>query len=115
MNRDKNEKNSNKPVLNDPRFKSLVGRKWRLGFGLSAGMTGIYAVFVLVMVFKRSWLLLPVTSVNPFNTGLMLTLVMLLFIIVAMFCYLFFKGNDIHDDIQELISEHNEVQIENTD
>lgn len=110
----RNEKNLNKLVLSDPRFKSIVSRKWRLSFGLSAGMTAIYAVFVLVIVFKRSWLLLPVTSANPFNTGLMFTLIMLLVIIVSMFCYLFFKGNDRHDDIHELVAEHNESQTDNS-
>lgn len=104
-----------KQVLKDPRFKSIVRRKWWLSFGLSTGMTSIYAVFVLVMIFKRSLLLRPVTSANPFNTGLMLTLVLLLIIIVSMFCYLLFKGNDTHDDIHNLIAEHDENQTGKSD
>ena len=100
------DKNSFNQVLNDPRFKVIVRRKWLLSFGLSVSMTSIYALFVLVMIFKPEWLLPAVSAGNPFNVGLLLTLVMLLFIMVSMIGYLFFKENDGHADIHKLITEH---------
>lgn len=104
------EINSNKRVLSDPRFKSLVRKKWWLSFGLSIGMTSMYAAFVLVVIFKPEWLLLTVTAANPFNLGLTVSLVMMLIIIGSMLCYVFFKGNDTHDDIRKLIADHDEAQ-----
>jgi len=100
------DKNSFKQVLKDPRFKVIVRRKWLLSFGLSASMTSIYALFVLVMIFKPEWLLPAVSAGNPFNIGLLLTLMMLLFIMGSMISYLFFKENDTHADIHKLIKEH---------
>lgn len=95
-------------VLEDPRFKDIIRRKWLLGFGLSITMIIIYAAFVLVMILKPEWLLPEVFSANPFNFGLLLTLIMLLFIMGSMIVYLFFKGTDAHADIHQLIAEHHE-------
>ena len=97
-------------ALKDPRFKAIVRKKWRLSFGLSLAMIFIYAAFVLVMVFKPEWLLPAVFTANPFNVGLLLTLIMLLFIMGSMIAYLFFKENDAHADIHQLIAEHHESE-----
>ena len=109
------KQDSIKQVINDPRLKFIVRKKWRLSFALSAGMTAIYAAFVLVMVFKTAWLLPQVTSTNPFNTGLLLTFVMLVLIVSSMFCYLLFRGNDTHNDIHKLIAEYDEQNIDKPD
>ena len=97
-------------VHNDPRFKRILWKKWRLSFGLSISMIFLYLAFVLIMVFKPEWLLLPGTPANPFNIGLSITLGLLLFIMGSMFCYLLFKENETHDDIHNLIAEHHEGQ-----
>jgi uncharacterized membrane protein (DUF485 family) len=93
-------------IHKDPRFKILIRRKWLLSFGLAVSMISIYVLFVLVMIFMPDWLLTAVSAGNPFNIGLLLTLLMLLFIMGSMICYLFFKENDTHTDIHKLIAEH---------
>lgn len=100
------DKNGPSQVLKDPRFKVIVRKKWRLSFALATSMTLIYVAFVLTIIFKPEWLRPTVSSGNPFNIGLLLTLIMILFIMGCMIGYVFFKRKDSHADIHQLIAEH---------
>ena len=97
-------------VLQDPRFKIMIRRKWLLSFSLSLVMIFIYAAFVLAMILRPEWLMHAVFAANPFNFGMLLTLIMLLFIMGSMIGYLFFKETDAHADIHQLIAEHHESE-----
>jgi len=83
----------------------MIRKKWLLGFGLSAVMILIYAAFVLIMVLKPEWMLPPISADNPFNVGLLASVLLLLLVMGSMYCYLLFRGNDSHSDIRELIAD----------
>ena len=93
-------------VVKDPRFTTIIRRKWLLNFGLSAAMMIIYAAYVLIMILAPQWLLPALSPSNPFNVGLLLTLILLLFIMVAMIGFLLLRGNDTHADIHRFIAQH---------
>lgn len=95
-----------KQVLNDPRFREIIKKKLLLGLVLSVAMTSIYAAFVLIMVFRPDWMLPPISVSNPFNIGMLSSLLLLMLIMISMVCYFFFKGNDTHSDIHKLIDEY---------
>jgi uncharacterized membrane protein (DUF485 family) len=95
-----------KILLNDPRFRKIIRKKWLLGFGLSAVMIFIYAAFVLIMVLKPEWLSPSIWADNPFNVGLLSSVLLLMLIMGSMFCYFLCTRNDTHSDIHKLIAEH---------
>ena len=92
-------------LLNDPRIRGQIRKKLILGFGLSAIMILVYAVFVLVMVFKPDIFLTVLTAGNPFNVGLLASIFLMVLIMVSMFLYLLLRGNDVHADLHNLITE----------
>ena len=82
-------------MMDFSRFEAGIRKKERVGFLLSALLTGLFFVLVLVMAFRPAWL-------GAGFFGLVLTLAFILLTFVLMGGYVFWRLNRLDEERREL-------------